>query len=399
MNAKRKKVVSTICIILVIAFLATLLVAAIGSASAVSQSQIDALKSQQSSIAAQKDALKEKMSGLESDMGTYIEKKEALDDQNELARQEIELIDEQIALYEKLIEEKAKELEEAKKVEEEQEEELRVRMRAMEENGNLSYISILFKSTSFTDFLAKIADINSMMESDKSLEEAYIAAREHVEEVKAEYEQTLQEQEDAKAEMQAKKAELEKQIAAAEEVIKQLEADLESFKAEYDANVAQEEAVQNQISQLENQLAQQNADNGTTPATGTGTYMWPVVGTSKANVSSYYGWRTHPIFGDQRFHSGIDISAGTGTTIVAADDGTVLTAVRSSSYGNYVVISHGSGNSTLYAHMNSMAVSAGQSVTKGQTIGYVGSTGWSTGPHCHFEVRAGGSRVDPLSYY
>jgi murein DD-endopeptidase MepM/ murein hydrolase activator NlpD len=84
---------------------------------------------------------------------------------------------------------------------------------------------------------------------------------------------------------------------------------------------------------------------------------------------------------------------------MAADAGTVVSAVYSSSYGNYVVISHGNGMVTLYAHMNSMAVSSGQTVTKGQTIGYVGSTGWSTGPHCHFEVKVNGQLVDPLSYF
>ncbi|NLW65752.1 MAG: hypothetical protein GXY26_05925, partial [Clostridiales bacterium] len=187
MASSKKKVVSAICIALVIAFLATLLVSAIGSASAVSQSQIDALKNQQSSIAAQKNAIKEQMSGLESDMGTYLEKKKALDEQNELARQEIELIDEQISIYETLIKDKEEELIEAKKVEEKQKKELRVRMRVMEENGSLSYLAILFKATNFTDFLSKLADINSMMESDKSLEEEYIAARKHVADVKAEY--------------------------------------------------------------------------------------------------------------------------------------------------------------------------------------------------------------------
>lgn len=399
MTAKKRKVVSLICIILVIAFLATLLVSAVGSAYAVSQSQIDALKNKQSSVAAQKDAIKDKISSLESDIGTYLEKKKALDEQNELARQEIELISEQIDLYEKLVKEKEAELVEAKKVEEKQKEELRVRMRGMEENGDLSYIAILFKATSFTDFLAKYSDIKAIMENDKALEEAYIEAREHVEEVKAEYEQTLHEQEGAKVEMEAKKADLEKQIAVAEGVIEQLETDVENNRAEYEANQAQEQAIQNQISQLEAQLAQQNASNGTTAPSGTGTLSWPVAGTSTANISSYFGWRTHPIFGDQRFHSGIDIAAGSGTTIMAADSGTVLSAVYHSSYGNYVVISHGNGLSTLYAHMSQMAVTAGQTVSKGQTIGYVGSTGWSTGAHCHYEVRVGSNRVNPLDYY
>lgn len=399
MSEKKRRTVSIICIILVAAFLVTLLVAAIGSAGAVSQSQINALKSQQTSISSQKQALQEQIDGLQGDMSTYIAKKEALDEQNELTRQEIELINEQIDLYEKLIEEKEKELEEAKAAEEQQKQELRVRMRAMEENGSLSYIAILFKATSFTDFLAKLSDINTMMESDKSLEDAYVAAREHVEEVKAEYEQTLEEQQDAKTELEEKKADLEQQIAEAEAVIQQLESDIDAYKQEYEANAAQEAAVQNQIKQLEAQLAAQNAASGTTGTVGSGTYTWPVAGTTTADVTSPWGYRIHPIFGTEKFHAGVDIAANSGTTIMAADAGTVLTAVYSSSYGNYVVISHGNGITTLYAHMSSMAVSAGQTVTKGQTIGYVGSTGWSTGPHCHFEIRVNGSSVNPLNYY
>ena len=399
MSEKKRRAVSIICIILVAALLIALLVAAIGSAGAVSQSQIDALKNQQSSINSQKKSLQEQIDGLQGDMSTYMAKKEALDEQNELTRQEIELINEQIDLYENLIEEKEKELEEAKAAEEQQKQELRVRMRAMEENGSLSYIAILFKATSFTDFLAKLSDINTMMESDKSLEDAYIAAREHVEEVKAEYEQTLEEQQAAKTELEEKKADLEKQIADAEVVIQQLESDINAYKKEYEANAAQEAAVQNQIKQLEAQLAAQNAANGTTGTVGSGSYTWPVAGTSTANVTSEWGYRIHPIFGTEKFHAGVDIAANSGTTIMAADAGTVLTAVYSSSYGNYVVISHGNGITSLYAHMSSMAVSAGQTVTKGQTIGYVGSTGWSTGPHCHFEIRVSGSSVNPLNYF
>lgn len=399
MTAKKRRAVSIICIVLILALVLSLVISAIGGAYAVNQSQIDSLKSRQSSISSQKQAIKDKMSNLESDMYTYTEKKVALDEQNDLARQEIELINEQIDLYQKLVEEKERELIEAQKKVDEQAEALRVRMRVMEENSDLSYLEILFDATSFTDFLSRLADIQSLMERDSALEDAYIAAKENLKKVKAEYEETLEEQKGTKTELEQKQAELVNQILAAQAVIAQLETDLESYKAEYDANAAEEAAIGNQINQLEAQLREQNKNTGTTPTTGSGTYMWPVAGTGKGNVSSYFGNRTHPIFGDTRFHAGIDISAGSGTTIVAADSGTVLTAVYSSSYGNYVVVSHGNGSTTLSAHMSSMAVSAGQTVSKGQTIGYVGSTGWSTGPHCHFEIRVSGSLVDPLNYY
>lgn len=399
---KRKKLLSTVCIVLVAALIASLLLGAVGSALAVSQSEINALKNKQAAIQQQKKNLQSKISDLQGQMNSAIEKKTALDEQNELARQEIELIDEQIALYDKLIEQKAQELEEAKANEEKQKEALRVRMRAMEESGSLTYFAILFQASDFSDLLSRIDSISEIMKYDKELEDAYIAAREKVEKVKAEYEATQEEQKATKAELEEKKAQLEKQIAEATAVIASLEQDIEKFKKEYAANESQEASIRSQIDQkiaeLERQQKQQQ-QNGGTVVSGTGQFMWPVAGTSTASVTSKFGYRIHPIFGDKRFHSGVDISASEGTTIVAADSGTVVTAVYSSSYGNYVVISHGNGNSTLYAHMSSMAVSSGQTVTKGQTIGYVGSTGWSTGSHCHFEIKIGGQLVDPLSQF
>ncbi len=397
---KNKKLVTTICIVLVLIFVASLLFGALSSAFAVSQSEINALKSQQAAIAQQKAALSTKLNDLKGQQDSAIAQKEALDEQNELTRQEIELIDEQIALYSNLIEEKAKELEKAKQDAEDQKEALRVRMRAMEESGSLTYYSIIFNASSFTDLLSKISDISTIMQYDKQLEEQYLAAVQHVADVKAEYEETLKEQQDKQAELLEKKAGLEKQIAEAEAIIADLEKDIEKYKAEYAANEKSEAAIRSQIAAQVAELERQQklaAQAGQTVTKGSGTFMWPVP--SCTTIGSGFGYRIHPIFGDKRFHSGVDISASAGATIVAADAGTVVTAVYSSSYGNYVVISHGNGNSTLYAHMSSMAVSAGQTVTKGQTIGYVGSTGWSTGPHCHFEIRIGGQLVDPMNYF
>ena len=399
---KRKKMISAVCIVLALIFIMTLVLGAISSAWAVSQADINALKNQQSAIQQQKKALQTKISDLQGKQDSAIDQKEALDEQNELARQEIELITEQIDLYAGMVEEKAKELEAAQEDEDNQKEALRVRMRAMEESGNLTYYSILFNASSFTDLLGRISDISSIMQYDKDLEDKFVAATQKVAEVKAEYEETLKEQQDKKTELEAKKADLEAQIVAAQAVIAGLEKDIEKYKTEYAANDSQEAAIRSQIDKKVAELQKQQEaakKAGQKVVSGSGKLTWPVVGTSTANVTSGFGYRIHPIFGDKRFHSGVDISANSGTTIMAADAGTVVSAVYSSSYGNYVVISHGNGMVTLYAHMNSMAVSSGQTVTKGQTIGYVGSTGWSTGPHCHFEIKVNGQLVDPLSYF
>ena len=154
--------------------------------------------------------------------------------------------------------------------------------------------------------------------------------------------------------------------------------------------------------QAEEEAARQEAANNGqdytgTGSTATGTYIWPCP--SCTYVTSKFGMREHPLFGDERPHTGIDIGAQAGAEVIAADSGTVAVATYSSSYGNYVTIYHSNGDYTLYAHMSSLTVTAGQNVTQGDVIGYVGSTGWASGPHLHFEIRVNGSTVDPTSYF
>ncbi|MGI5985193.1 MAG: murein hydrolase activator EnvC family protein [Oscillospiraceae bacterium] len=402
MQSKQKKMVSTICMVMAL----SLVIGAPGKAMAVSRADIDALKSKQSAIQEQQTGIKTKISDLQEQQESAMEQKTALDEQNELARQEIELINEQIDLYNKLIEEKSNELEQAKADEAKQKEALRVRMRAMEETGSLTYFSILFESNSFSDLLARLDFISSIMKYDKDLEEAYIAAREHVEEVKAEYEAVLAEHEVTKVELEQKKAELELQIQAAETLIISLEEDIEQYKKVFEDNEAAEATLSVQINEMvaalerqQREAAEAAKNNGTIIpnfVTGTGSLKWPLPGIYPKDNT--YGMRFHPILKEMRFHAGTDIGANSGTPILAADSGTVAVATYGGGYGNYVVISHGSGISTLYAHMSSMAVSAGSTVSKGDVIGYVGSTGLSTGAHLHFEVRVGGQTTDPMGY-
>lgn len=331
-----------------------------------------------------------------------------MDEKNELARQEIELINEQIEVYTDLIDDKAKELEAAEKTEQEQLELYKKRVRSMEENGSYTYLDILFQCRSLSDVLSAIDMIGEIMESDKRLYEQYKESRENTERIKGEYEQTLVLLGEKQETLEAEKAELEKQIAAAVEVINQLENDIEAAKAEYAKAAAAEAAAQASINaiiaqmQAEEEAARQEAANNGqdytgTGSTATGTYIWPCP--SCTYVTSKFGMREHPLFGDERPHTGIDIGAQAGAEVIAADSGTVAVATYSSSYGNYVTIYHSNGDYTLYAHMSSLTVTAGQNVTQGDVIGYVGSTGWASGPHLHFEIRVNGSTVDPTSYF
>ena len=424
-----KRLTRIICIVLaalmVIGFITVILS---NRAYAVTQAEIDKLQEERDEIRRQKNDIQEQINSLESEMASVIEKKAALDEQNELNRQDIEIINAQIALYDQMIEEKSRELDAAIQAEEEQFAHYCSRVRTMEETNDWTYVSFVFEADSLTDFLGRLNDVNGIIRNDRHVKDAYIAARENVEEVKAEYEEIQRQQEGKREELLEEKAKLEQQIESATKMIAELEDDIEAFKEAYEANEALENEVQEKIDQKVAELAAQKAaeeaarkaweesqrrlaeqqakansgssssGGGTAVASGAGYFSWPVP--SCTYITSKFGYRVHPIFGTTKYHSGVDIAAGSGAAINAAAGGTVSIAEYSDSYGYYCVIYHTNGTTTLYAHMNSMPiVSVGQSVSAGQTIGYVGSTGWSTGPHCHFEIRVNGSCVDPLSYF
>ena len=407
----KKKAISIVCIVLAFLMMVTLVVSVVGSLGALAayeQDQIDALEQQKIELQSQQASIQTNINDLMAQQADVIEQKAAMDEKNELARQEIELINEQIDVYTDLIEQKARELEKAEAAEQAQYDLYCKRVRAMEEEGSYTYLDILFQCRSLSDVLSAIDMIGEIMDADKRLFEEYKTARENTEKVKAEYEGTLQQLGEKQETLEAEKAELEAQIAAAVEVINQLENDIEAAKAEYAKAAAAEAAAQASINaiiaqmQAEEEAARQEAAENNqqytgTGSTATGTYIWPCP--SSTYVTSAFGMREHPLFGDERPHSGIDIAGSAGSEVLAADSGTVAVATYSSSYGNYVTIYHSNGDYTLYAHMSSLAVTAGQNVTQGDVIGYVGSTGWATGPHLHFEIRVNGSTVDPLSYF
>jgi len=419
-----KNVTRIICIVLAALILVGFLTMVVGSrARAVTQAEIDKLQAERDEIRRQKKDIQEQINALQSEMASVIDKKSALDEQNELNRQDIELINAQIELYDQMIEAKAQEVAEAVRAEEEQYAHYCARVRAMEETNTWTYMSFLFDAKSLTDFLGRLNDVTDIVRNDKHIKDEYIAAREAVEKVKAEYEAIQAEQEEHRAELLSEKAKLEQQIAAATKMIAELEEDIEAYKEAYEANEALESEVQEKIDKkvaelqaqkaaeeaarraweesqrkLKEQQAKAASGGGGGGGVSGGYYSWPVP--SCTYITSKFGYRVHPIFGTTKYHSGVDIAAGYGATIQAAAGGTVSIAEKSDSYGYYCVIYHSNGTTTLYAHMNEMpCVSVGSTVSAGQVIGYVGSTGWSTGPHCHFEIRVNGSCVDPLSYF
>ncbi len=376
---------------------------------AVTQSQIDELKEQRNVIRAQRQEKQAIVEALEAEKADVVAQKQAMDERNMYTLQQIQLNNQEIELYDEMIAEKAAELEEAQRLENEQLERYRARVRAMEENGGYNILAIISKSDSFSDMLTAMDDVGEIMESDRQLEDAYIAARENTESVKADYEDTRAELEELKAQLKAEQEELEKDIEEAIQIILDLENDLENRQAEYDAIMAAEDAANATIDKLVAELEAQRAaeaaaaaaaaggSSGGGSANASGSFLWPVA--SYVYVSSRFGLRVHPITGKTKSHTGIDIASNQGTAVYASDGGTVTLAGWNGGYGNCIMIDHGNGYVTLYGHLSSISVSVGQTVSQGATIGAVGSTGNSTGPHLHFEVLKNGTRIDPEQFF
>ena len=395
---------------------------------AVTQADIDAVEARRQQLAAQKESIQAQIDELTARQVSAEEKKSALEERNRIAQEDLNAVLEQIQLYSQMIEEQGQKVDMAREKEENQLALYRTRVRAMEENGGYSVnmLGVMMNATNLSALLTTLTDIHGIMQRDRAVEDAYIAAREEYERVKAEYEDTRRKY-DAKQEvLEDKIEELQQLIRESAAVLSEISVSIEDAQAEYEAAAAAEVQAENEIAELvarraeeqraaaaaawaAAQAARQNSASGesgdssgaassSSEKTSTGSLLWPVPGCY--NVSSDYGERDDPFTGEERNHAGMDIDGygHEGGSIVAADDGTVVTSGYNDGYGNYVVIDHGNGMTTLYAHMSGTTVAAGSTVSQGETIGMLGSTGRATGTHCHVEVFVDGSRVDPADY-
>jgi murein DD-endopeptidase MepM/ murein hydrolase activator NlpD len=367
-------------------------------AGAVTQSQIDELKRKSKELQQKKQQVQSQINTLQYEQSSAMAKKAVLDDQIALTEEEIGNITEQIEAYKVLIADKEVEVVQAQAREEAQWELYKSRMRDMEENGAITYIAIVFDANSFADLLSSIDFIGDVMQSDQKAYEDLGQARLDTIAAKEQLEAAEAASEVEKEHLVEKQTELAFEIEESVLLILQLDDELETHNEMYDALDADADKIQKEINDKTAELKrQQEAATSGSTVRGTGNLIWP---SNASNVvTSFFGTRFHPIYKEYRTHNGTDIGAAYGTNILAADSGTVITSTYSSSYGNYVVISHGNGMTTLYAHMSTRLVSDGQAVAQGSVIGRVGSTGASTGPHLHFEVSVDGRRVDPLSYF
>ena len=383
-----------LCGILILA----LFTSAASQAGAVTQSEIDALKKEQQESQAKQQQMKEQLAGVKEDQAAAQQKRQILAQQLDAINAEIANIDAQIAYYDGEIALKEVERAEAEKREAEQYELFCQRVRMMEEQGTVSYWSILFNAGSFSDLLDRIADVDAVMAYDNKIMDQLIATRQELERLQGELESARAEEQAAREQQEVKKAEQQAKVAEAQKLLDQINADVAEVNRQLEAEDAAAASLQAEITRKQKQLEEERKQqNVTLPPTGSG-YQWPLPA-GNLTLTSAFGYRMHPIDLVPHSHTGIDVSAAGGTPIYAAKGGQVIMSEYGSgvnwSYGNFVVIDHGDGTTTLYAHMSSRAVSEGQLVTQGQTIGYVGNTGNSKGNHLHFEVRVNGQRVDP----
>ena len=290
------------------------------------------------------------------------------------------------------------ELEEAQRVQDEQYAAMKERVRFMYERGNTMALEAILGIANFGDSLNKARYIEKLSEYDRNKLDEYIATTNYVALTKELLEEEKQTLDDAEKKLEEEEEKLEKLIAEKMAQLLGLNADIsnkEELIAAYESSIAQTNA---EIAALEQAIA---ADRARLAAENRrrydgGMFTWPCPSTY--TITSDYGYRTHPIFGDTRFHSGIDIGGGYGATIVAAYAGTVVASSYNASMGNYIMIDHGDSLYTIYMHCSALYVSTGTSVNAGDSIGAVGSTGNSTGPHLHFSVRINGAYASPWSY-
>ncbi len=258
------------------------------------------------------------------------------------------------------------------------------RVRDIYIHGQISYLDVLFGAKDFSDLMTRMDLLKRVIKQDYDLVQIVLQEKNEIETRRTQLEADKEAQE-----VQAEKAKLAKDIhlekqRKQKELIKRMETDKAVYDRQYDELMAASKQIEEMIKRSSFHM----------PVSGSGAMVWPLSGP----ITSEFGWRTHPIFGTARFHSGLDIGGDYGDPICAAQSGVVSYAGWISGYGNTIMIDHGGGIVTLYGHNQSLAVGEGQSVAQGEVIAYCGSTGNSTGPHCHFEVREGGEPVSPWSF-
>lgn len=382
------------------------------------RSQIDALEEKEAALREQMAQLEAQMGQNRDDIADLVQEKNAIDQQILLLHEQIDNINERISAYSVLIADKQDELSEAEARLALLNEQYRGRIRAMEEAGELSYWSVLFKANSFTDLLDRLNMVQEIAEADQRRMDALREASDAVATAAAELEGEKDALEETRDTLEQTQLELDGKRADADELFQELLAKGAEFDALMEQSEAEQDALMAEIAQMEKEFDRAayrewlatsvppttTAPKPTEPApatqpdkpsTGSSKWLTPV---PYYTLTSPFGMRLHPVYGTWKMHNGVDLACAEGTEIYASRSGQVTIAKWSDSAGNYVSINHGDGYASVYMHMTHYIVSAGDYVSAGQVIGYVGNTGVSKGNHLHFGISYNGTYVNPMEY-
>lgn len=417
MKQKRKLLVSIMAGILAAIMVLSLILSVLPmTASALSsseiQNQIDELEEEQAKLQEQMDELKIQMEQNKNEMADIVAQKSNIDQQIALLSAKIGSINEQIDAYNVLIADKQEELDAAEKRLAELNEKNKERIRAMEENGSLSYWSVLFKANSFSDFLDRLSMIEEIAASDrrriKEMSDAAVEvaeAKQTLSDEKAGLEVTKTELTDAHAEMGEKRAESDLLLQELVKEAQRLDNDFFDYEQKTEELLAELGQAQEDLEDAKYQewLATSESTNSSSqggggdysPPASSGGWMIPC---NYIYLSSAYGWREPPAEGASSFHGGVDLAGDEGTPIYATRSGYVYRTGYTEYNGYYVGIDHYDGFASAYLHLTYYIVDVGDYVSQGQVIGYMGSTGVSTGPHLHFTIYYNGNTVNPAEY-
>lgn len=345
----------------------------------------------QKELEAQKEAQQQKIKDADAQLEQYHSQLATLDASISAAENELAYAEQMLSLAETQLAETQLKLEQTIVKLENRTHVFKERLRETYINGQITILDAFFEADTMGDFLTRYYYLESIMDYDMGLIDDIEATKAQIEQQKLEEEEKRDNLEGLTASRQQAVDNLAAQKAQKEQLVAAAENDKATAQKAYDEMDAESEKISAEIKKIQQEMAARGED-----PVYNGVMSWPLPG--YYTITSEYGMRIHPTLKTRRMHTGIDIAAPNGTTIRCASDGVVIVAQWNNAYGNMAIVSHGDGLTTLYGHMSRTAVSKGQAVSAGDTIGYVGSTGWSTGNHLHFEVQKNGSSVSPWNY-
>lgn len=391
-KTNRRRIWSLVAMLMTLVILLPEVLAPTAEAARISKSDIEKLEKESDKLAKEKADIEKQLKQLSKDKSAAMDRKKLLDQRIDVVVSEIANTEALIDNYSMLITQQEGELADAEQQEAEQYDLFCRSVRAMEERGTISYWAVLFNASSFSNMLSNLDWIDEIMSYYQRVINGLKDIQADVLQKKTELEASKAGAQQARANLVSKKADLTAQYAEAEALVKEINENQADYQDLLDDMAAEEEKIRKEIVELSKKLAAQEAAD----KASSGGYIWP---TDSRYITSTVGGRDSPGGIGSTNHKGTDIGRVYYTSpVYAAKAGTVIVSQYSSSYGNYVVIAHGSGNTTLYAHLSSRKVKVGDVVKQGQTIGVTGSTGNSTGPHLHFEIMENGEIINPLSH-